>query len=788
MIRTYFKIAVRNFLKEKFYSALNILGLSIGIAVALIITVFIAHESSFDRFHTNAERIFRIGMRLDIAGNSAKMNSTFPAMAEALETAIPEVEQAVRLYLLNGRIFKSGEKVLSEDKVLYADADFFKVFDFKTLAGNNATALTKPYQVMLTPALAKKYFNTQNWWEVVGQEISINETSFQVSGIIEEAPENSHVTFTAIASMLSLRQGKNPDWDNLNLSTYVLVRSGNDMQDVMNKLTGVFRKHIKDYDKMPEHGVVMQPIGQRLTDIHLKSNLQGEFEAPGSVSTLYIFGSVGLVVLILASVNFVNLVTARSANRAKEVGVRKVLGSASRQLMFQFITECIMLVALATLLALGIVEIVRGPFTILLGTSLPFDTLLSGEYFLYLILFVLVMGIIAGSYPAFFLSSFRPAVVLKGKLRSGFRGSKLRNALVATQFIISIVLITCTLIVQRQLNFVRSKKLGFDKDNVIVIDNTNRLKSQLAYINAAKQIRGVMGIGAATFRPVDDYDGMLITTAQDKDNRKLVNFSRVDEDYLSVMNYEFVEGRNFSRDFPSDSAAVVINQKAAEFLFGEHAMGSKVNNGIDYSVIGIIKDSNFESLKNEIRPLVFFLHPNQRFLHVRIEPGNYAQTIASLEKVWKQQTSEIPFSYSFLDETYDNLYKQETRLGLIFNIFTALALVIACLGLVGLAAYTAEQRRKEISIRKVLGASASTIVQLLSVDFVRVIAIAFILAVPLAYYLMDQWLDTFAYKVDVPIYMLIVGGIIVIVIAMAAVSFQSIRAALVNPVDSLKEE
>jgi putative ABC transport system permease protein len=788
MIGTYFKIAFRNFTKEKFYSLINVIGLSVGVAVALIIALFILHESSYDRFHKNADRIFRIASHLEISGDATDLNSSFPGLADALRNEVPVVEQAVRVYVLNGRIFKNEQKVFSEDKVLYADPQFFQVFDFKVMAGNPETALKDPYTVLLTPRLAKRYFNSENAFDVVGQSISINQELYKVTGIIAEAPANSHMTYTAVASIESTPQGKGKDWDNLNLSTYVMLRNQQNISSVTKAIPEVFARNIENYDQFPATGIKIEPIVQALTDIHLYSNLQGEFEPAGSVTNLYIFGSVAIVVLVLASVNFVNLVTARSSNRAKEVGVRKVLGSSVYNLMRQFIIESLMLVLLATLLALGLIELIRIPFTHISGVILPFDLLLTRQYVGWLLLFVLFLGVAAGSYPAFFLSSFRPVQVLKGKLRSGFRSGNLRNALVGVQFVISIVLITCMLIVQRQLDFMRSQKLGFDKENVIVVDNANRLNNVSVFINSLKNIPSVKNAGLSTFRPIDDYDGMLVTTEDDKDNRKLVNFSRIDHEYLSVLKYEFAEGRNFSPEFPSDSAAVVINERAAQFLFGENALGKKLINDIEYTVIGIVKNFNFESLKNEIRPLVFYLHPNQRFLHIRIEPGNYSETIAAIEKAWKEQTSEIPFSYAFLNDTYDAVYKNELKLGFIFNIFTALALLIACLGLVGLAAYMAEQRKKEISVRKVFGASAATIVQLLSRDFIRIILVSLLVALPVAYYLMHQWLKGFAYKVNIPVYVLLAGGVVVLFIALLAVSYQSIRAALVNPVESLKEE
>jgi putative ABC transport system permease protein len=789
MLKTYFKIAVRNFVKERFFSAINILGLSVGIGVALLITIYLVHELSFDKFHSKHERIYRIPLYMEVGGSGTELNATFPPMAEAIQTEIPEIDLAIRVSLFNGRIFKADDKVFSEDRVMYADSALFSVFDFKVLAGNPQTALAKPYQILLTPDLVKKYFNTGNYGQVIGNSILINQELYQITGVVEEPRANSHILYSAIASMESTAQGRDKTWDNMNVSSYILLKPNTVIETVLRKIPGVFNKYIPNYKNFSEHGIAITPLGQPITDIHLRSNIRGEFEPGGSMMNIYIFGSVAFVVLLLACVNFVNLLTARSANRAKEVGVRKVLGSSRSNLMRQFILECILFVAVSTLLALGSIELLRGPFTALIGKSLPFDELLTPDYLIFIGLFIILLGIIAGSYPAFYLSSFQPAQVLKGKIRSGFKSSKLRNSLVTMQFLISMILITCTLVMQKQLHFMRGKKLGFDKENVVIVDNTNRLAGQQAYIDAVLSLSGVESAGAATFRPVDDYDGMLVTTEEDKDNRKHVNFSLVDDQFLDVMKYTLVDGRNFSKDMASDTAAVVINEMAAKILYGGQAVGEKLyNDPFGYTVIGVVKDFNFESLKNEVRPVIFYRRPNQRFLHVRLKPGNYETTLAEMERLWKQQTSEIPFSFAFMDDTYNNLFKEEVKLGTIFSIFTALGLFIACLGLMGLTAYMAEQRKKEISIRKVLGANLVQVISMMSKEFVKIMILAFVLAVPVSWYMMTRWLEGFVYRTDIPVSMLIVGGGVVIFIALAAVAYQSLRAALLNPVDSLKEE
>jgi putative ABC transport system permease protein len=443
-----------------------------------------------------------------------------------------------------------------------------------------------------------------------------------------------------------------------------------------------------------------------------------------------------------------------------------------------------------TLLALGLVELLRKPFNEASGKELPFEILLTPYYLFTLFLFVIVLGILSGSYPAFFLSSFKPVQVLKGKVRAGFRSSNLRNVLVTLQFVISIVLITCTLVVQHQLNFMRAKKLGFDKENILIIDNAHMLASQQGFINSLQSMPAVQGAAAARNMPVDDYDGIPATTEEGREDKKLLNMSSVDHDFLLLLKYEFVAGRNFSKDIAADSDAVILNERAATFLFGDKAEGKKMYyDGTDpYTVIGVVKDFNFESLKNEVRPLVFFLSPDERYLHVRLNPGDYTEAIAAIQSLWKKQNADIPFSYSFLDEEYNNLFKEEAKLGTLFSIFTGLAIFIACLGLMGLAAYMAEQRKKEFSVRKVLGATVSQVVLLMSREYASIMIVSLVLALPIAYYTMIRWLDAFAYKDDISMLTLIGGGVLAIVIALLTVSYQAIRAALLNPVDSLKEE
>lgn len=792
MIRNLFKVAFRNFAREKFYTFLNVAGLAVGIAVAMLITMYIVNELSFDRFHAKADRTFRLVSHLQLGANRFDGNSTFPPMAEALQNNMPEIEHAMRMTQRSQLVYKLDDVAFNESNTFFADSNFFKVFDFQLIAGDPATALVGQNKIVLTPAIAQKYFKTTEWGQVLGQSIQIGDNVVQVTGIIKEAPANSHFHPVSVASITLLPSGRDKTWNSMNLSTYLVMKKGTSIESVLEKIPNVIEMENPGYKDLPEQGITLTFDALALTEIHLRGKGQGEFEPNGEMATLYIFGIVALVVLTLACVNFVNLTTARSANRAKEVGVRKVLGSGSHQLIRQFTLESIITVSMATLISLGLVELARIPFVSLTGLELTFDYFLQPSGIAFMVAFVILLGILAGSYPSFFLSRLRPSEVLKGAIRSGFKSSKLRNNLVTLQFAISIALISCTLVVQQQLSFMRSKKLGFDKENVVVLRNADRVDNQQSLVNELKQLPAVQAVASAQFRPIDDYDGTVAVTEGDQETRKLIRTCYVDFDYIPTVGIEIKSGRNFSRDFISDTSAVIINESAASYLFDTDPLGKIMyvadeNTSGKLSVIGVIKDFNSSSLKEEVRPLVFMLGNNQPNLHVRLNPGNYDESLAAMELIWKRH-ADVSFDYTFLDESYNNLFKGETRLGALFSIFTGLALVIACLGLIGLAAYMSEQRNKELSIRKVLGATASQIVILMSRDFTKLVLFSALLGMPVAYFAMSKWLGSYAYRTDLNIYLFVLSSVLVFLVAMIAVSYQSIKAALINPVESLKNE
>jgi putative ABC transport system permease protein len=788
MIRNYLKVAVRNFYKGRLYSIINVSGLAVGLAVFFFIIIFIHREIRYDQFHEKTDRIYRVATHLEMGGNTSDLTATYPPLAKALLSECPEVEKSLRVYQRFGKVFQYEDKLFSEN-VLYAGPEFFEVFSFQLVAGDPTSALKEKYQVILTPELVRKYFGEQVAYEnVLGKSIAIDKDIFEVTGIVKEAPSNSHIQFKAIASIESTEAGRDERWENMNLSTYVLLHNNIDYRSLEARIPTVLNKYIEDYDKFPEQGIVIDLSLQPLESIHLHSNLQGELTPTGSMLTLYILGSIAVIVLILACVNFMNLSTARSSKRAREVGIRKVLGSSTRQLIKQFTLESVTTVGASALLALFLLLVFRHPLALVTGEDLPFGLLLTPGFLVPLVLFIIVLGIVAGSYPSFYLSSFNPVRVLKGNLRTGVGGARLRNLLVTLQFVISIVLITCTIIVQNQLHFIRSKKLGFDKENLLVVENIDKLTSPEGFLNTLKSQNDVVNVSSAAFKPIDDYDGTTVVTEIDQENRRLLNFNVVDYDYFETLDLEIVSGRAFSRERPSDKQAVILNEAAVGYLFGNDGVGKKIYHDTIYEVIGVVADFNFETLKNEVKPMMFKLREHNRFLHVRLAKGNHVETLATIEKLWKAQDVNVPFSYSFVDQDYSALFKEETKLGTTFGVFTTLAVFIACLGLLGLASYTAEQRTKEIGVRKVLGASISNVIVLLSRDFVRLVLVAVFFSIPITYYAMTKWLSSFAYRTDVSIQAIGLGALLTLLLALSIVTVQALRVAVLNPADTLKSE
>ncbi|MCW3091919.1 MAG: FtsX-like permease family protein [Ferruginibacter sp.] len=807
MIRSYFKIAFRNLWGNKGFSAINILGLAIGIATCLIIMLFVQNELGYDGFNKKADRIVRISFQGSAAGETFDESTVMPPVAQTMKSDFPEVQEATRIRDFGTPKLVYGDKSFKEDAFAFVDSNFFQVFTLPLIEGDAKTALTEPNTIVITRALAKKYFGKEN---PMGKVISFKDgknAACKVTGVIEKVPVNSHFHFEGFASMASLPESREPTWMSSNFYTYLVLPDGYDYKKLEAKFPQVVEKYIGPQLFQAMHvtlaefrkkGNNLSFHLQPLTDIHLHSNFANDLSPAGDIRYVYIFSAIALFMLLIACINFMNLSTAGASKRAREVGIRKVLGSLKMELVRQFLLESILITAIALVLAMLLMYLALPVFNTLAGQTLSLrfadhPLLLPG-----LIVFVLISGILAGSYPAFYLSSFKPVAVLKGKFTSGKKSIGLRSGLVVFQFFISIVLIVSTTVVYKQLSYIQHKKLGYDKDQVLVLSNSWMLgKNEEVFRQQLQSDPRVASISRSGYLPAGPSDNNNFFVYPGENANQMVKTLRydVDENYIPTLGISMLTGRNFSKDFASDSSGVILNETAAKaFDWGEKAPGNTIsttkNNGeiVRLHVIGIVKDFHFRSLHERISPLVMVLSPNAGTMIVKLKTKDVAGLLTILKKNWDSMGAEEPLSFSFLDERFNNTYKSEERIGLILGIFAGLTIFVACLGLFGLAKFTAEQRTKEIGIRKVLGATVAGVAALLSKDFLRLVLFAFVFASPIAWYIMDKWLQDFAYRISISPWVFAIAALLAVMITILTVSFQAIKAAIANPVNSLRSE
>lgn len=788
-------------MRQKGYSFINIAGLSLGIAASLLIILYVVDELSYDRFHPRATSIYRIGFKGRLQGNDFNMASSPAPVAEAIANEIPEVENVVRFGLWRTTPMSFQEKNFTEKHVLVADSNFFQFFNFKLLVGDPLTALKGTNKIVVTQSAARRYFGDE---DPIGQILlrGSEKKATVVSGVVEDAPSNSHILYDMILSGETWDYMKDVQWTSNNLYTYFLAQENSDLEKIKSQLNTLVEKNMgAELEKYigfsfkeflaqgNDVGLNLQPI----LDIHLNSNLSEEITANGNVQYIYIFIAIALFITLIACINFMNLSTARSANRAKEVGIRKSIGAFRSRLVGQFLAESMIYSFISTALAVLLILILINPFNTLSGKTLTLSLFADPTLIISIILFALLTGLIAGSYPAFYLTAFKPTEVLKGKIRSGFKNSKLRNSLVVFQFVISIALILGSLVVYKQLKFMQEKNMGFDKENVVRLLHTWSLdKNGKAFKNELAQHPEFKNASYASHLPPN----IMWSNAWRKGGTEqdyLLSQCRVDYDHFITMGYTLVDGRFFSRDFLSDSSAVILNETAMKLMniedFEHQTMLSyNYETPRPMNIIGVVKDFNFETLRNDVKPLVFTLggEPNGE-MAIRLAPGNKTEQLELLQTIWKKYSGNA-FQYSFLDQDFDSLFKGEQRMSQIILVFTILTILIACLGLFGLATYVGEQRAKEISIRKVMGASIPQVMGLLFKDFTLLVLIAFVIASPLGWYLMNEWLRGFAFHIGVDAGAVFFAGFAALLIAVLTISFQSIRAARENPVKALKNE
>jgi putative ABC transport system permease protein len=813
MFRNYLKIAFRSLKKSKGFTALNITGLAAGMGVCLLIVLYVSDELSYDRYNVNADRIYRIDEDIYLNNTQYDAVTTSKFMGPALVASYPKIEQMVRFRNPGDQLVRKGNNHILDHHFTFADSTIFKVFTLPMIAGDPNTALNSPHSIVIDESAALRYFNSTN---VVGRtlEIGTNNTPLKITGVIRDMPEQSQFHFSFIRPIreaYNFNDNGDNDWISNAYYTYILAKAGATRAEVQKDVDEVVKRHINPALQQFFHtsGADLVKTGNHfrcpifpLTDVHLHSNKSGEFEANSNIQYVYIFSVIAVFILLIACVNFMNLSTARSANRAREVGIRKVAGSTKAHLILQFLTESILLSLFALVLALGLAVLLLPMFNQLAGKSLHANVLFSGRFLPVLVLLVLLVGCLAGSYPAFYLSSFQPIQVLKGKIATGFKSSRLRSSLVVFQFFISIGLIVGTLVIYRQLHYIRNKEVGFNRQQVLVIHDTWSL-GQDGTALLRKNLLSLAGVTDATATPdlptADGQywqEGWFPDASLDARKAILMTTLRVDDHYVPTLGMQIVKGRNFDlAQFPTDSTAIMLNEAAVAALGVKDPLKLILfNHDGDYKlltfhVVGVVKDFNYNSMHDNIHPLIMLFNTfNWSNMAVRFNTNDIPGLIRQVESKFHAAKQGLPFSYTFMDTDFDKLYHTEQQTGQVFITFAIFAILIACLGLFGLVTYAAEQRTKEIGIRKVLGASVSSIVGLIGKDFTKLVAIAALIAFPVAWWAMYKWLATFAYRTEISWWIFLLAGAVAFAIALLTVSVQTIRAALANPVKSLRSE
>lgn len=817
MLKNYFTVAMRNLRKHSFYSFINIAGLSLGIAVCFIIVLFVLNEKSYDKHHEHANRIFRVHSDIKFAGQAYDMLYSPAPMAATFVHDFPEVEAAIRFRQRGSYLVRRTTDNIKEDRVIWTDKDFFKIFTVPVIAGDPNKALAEPNSIAISKRIADKYFPNE---EALGQTLILdNELNAKITAIYEDMPSTSHFHYDILISLEGLDEAKSPVWFSNNFHTYLLLRQDADPKHLESKFPDLIKKHVMPQalqvlgsefseEKFKAAGNHIQYTLQSINDIHLHSAYMGELEPNFDIAYIYLFVSIAAFILIIACINFMNLSTARSANRAKEVGIRKVMGSFRSHLMRQFLMESILLSIISFVFALALAYVMLPLFNQLSGRDLivPFADV---RLYAILLLAAIGIGVLAGIYPSFFLSAFKPVTVLKGSVAKGMKSGIIRSSLVVVQFTVSIFLVIGTLAIISQLNYIQSKKLGFNKDQVLMVDDIYALgEKRAAFKDLIMQNKDILSGTISGYLPVSgtwrsDTPWWAEGKPATQENMVSLQNWAIDYDYINTLGMTITQGRDFSRSFPSDSSGVILNEAAAKaFNFSGDIVGSKIasfgdsmdgqpdaKNLRSLTVVGVVENFHFESLKQNVTPVMMFMSKRPSGIaSFRFQSQNTKEIVSYVESKWKELAPGQPFTYYFLDDRFGSMYDFENRLANVFSVFTGLAIIIACLGLFALTAFTTEQRTKEIGIRKVLGASAGSIVVMLSKDFGKLILIAFALAAPLAWYGIDWWLKDYTFKTEIGIGLYVVSGVSAFVIAWTTMSFMSFKAAVSDPVKSLRSE
>jgi putative ABC transport system permease protein len=810
MFKNYFKTAIRNLYKSKGFTAINIIGLACGLATCLLIILYVANELSYDHYDKKLSQIYRVDGDIKFGGHHFDLAQTPDPLGVALKNEFPQVKQYVRLRDHGGFLVKKGNQNIQEDRVILADSTLFDVFTLPMIAGDPNSVLVNPNSIVITESMAKKYFPQTKITDIVGKTLTVNDTSvYKITGVIKDLPKESHFHYDFFVSMYGqLAPYEINQWTSNNFNTYIVLDKNANPKKLSSQLDDFVMKYVEPLfkslnltkEEFKKQGNYLHYNLIPLSHIHLYSHKNGELEANGNIQYVYIFSLIALFILLIACINFINLSTARSSGRAKEVGVRKVLGSLRKNLVLQFLTESMLISFISMMLALAIAALLLPYFNSISGKELTIHAFFAPWLLSSLLFLVIIVGLLAGIYPAFYLSSFKPVAVLKGKIAAGFKTGWLRSGLVVFQFAISIFLIIGTLVIFSQLNYIHNKNIGYNRDHILIIKNTEALGNEAkVFKDEVLKLSGVQNATMTGFLPTAGWrsDSPLFPTATaDTKDAVSTQIWRIDENYIPTLGMKMVQGRNFSKDFPTDSSGIIINEAFANLIGFRDAINKPLyymdqitsKSLTKYHIIGVVKNFNFNSLHDGVTPLVFLLSPQNGSIAFRFNTAHINTLITSIQKIYKNIDPGEPFKYSFMDADFNKTYQAEQKMGGLSITFAVLAILIACLGLFGLITYAAEQRTKEIGIRKVLGATVTNVTTMLSKDFLKLVLIAALIAFPFSWWAMNKWLQSFAYRIHISWWIFLAAGVIAILIAMITVSFQAIKAAVKNPVESLRTE
>ncbi|MEW2920570.1 ABC transporter permease [Muricauda sp. ANG21] len=810
MFKNNIKIAWRSLKKQPFFTFLNTFGLAIGIASAILIALFIYDELSYDKMFADAERIYRIDSDIKFGGAEMRSAEAAAPMAATMQRDFPQVESTIRFRDRGSLLLRKTdtETNAKELRVTFVDSTFFDFFGIKLLVGDKRTALNEPNTLVLTKTAAEKHFGVQN---ALGQSMLLNNTdTYTVTGVIDDLPKNSFLReHSVFMAMSGYADSRDPNWGSNNYFTFVKLIPSANVQEFERPLNGIVDDYIFPWAQQYFPGMTKESFiasgnyvnfyTKPLTDIHLYSHRDAEMSANSSIQNVYILSFIGLFLIVLASVNFMNLSTAQSLKRAKEVGVRKTLGSKKIDLIRQFLMESGLISFISLVLALIVTILVLPLFNDLSGKSIAIPY--SSPFFWALLLMgTVLLGLFSGSYPAFFLSRFVPVKTLKGDTQGDVGGGTIRNALVVFQFAISVFLIVGTIVVYQQLQFIQNKDLGFTKDQIVLVDDVFAVGDQTqAFKEEITNLSQVESSTLSFFFPTPSSrsnSSFFPEGSRSQENALQMQTWYVDEDYVPTMNMELIAGRNFNNDFATDTTAVIVNEATLKVLgvSPQEALGMRISQEAESetpqfnTIIGVVKNFHYESLRENIASLGLFFSGTSGMLAIKMNPGDFASTLANIEGIWNKFAPGQPFSYNFMDDSFNSTYDAEQRLGKIFVVFTILSILIACLGLFGLAAFNAQKRTKEIGVRKVLGATVGQITFRLTTDFLKMVGIAILISMPIGWFAMNKWLEDFSYRIEIGWWVFVLAALLAVGVAILTVGYQSIKAAVVNPVKSLRTE